>query len=66
MKHNVGSYDAGIRFVGGCAIMFIGVHQESWWGLIGVFPWLTAAFAFCPLYVPFHLDTTGPDERPVH
>lgn len=63
MKHNVGSYDAGVRFVAGCAVMWLGVNTESWWGLVGLVPVLTAVFGFCPLYWPFGLDTTGPDQR---
>lgn len=63
MKHNVGSYDAGIRFVGGCAVMWLGVNAESWWGLLGAVPVITAALGFCPLYWPLGIDTTGPDHR---
>ena len=66
MKHNVGSYDAGVRFVAGCAMMFVGVQQESWWGLLGLIPVATAVFAFCPLYCPFHIDTTGVDQPHPH
>ncbi|MBA4137627.1 MAG: DUF2892 domain-containing protein [Opitutus sp.] len=64
MKHNVGSYDAAIRFFVGCALMYWGVHEKSWWALVGVAPLLTSAFAFCPLYLPFHIDTTYTDRGP--
>lgn len=57
MKTNIGSYDEGIRFVGGCLIGLWGVHVESWWGMVGLIPVLTAAFDFCPLYALFHIDT---------
>jgi hypothetical protein len=61
MKHNVGSYDAAVRFVAGCAVLFWGVNVESWWGLLGVLPVLTAVSEFCPLYTLLHLDTTFTD-----
>jgi len=66
MKHNVGSYDAGARFVAGLAIMFVGVEQESWWGLVGLVPIVTAACAYCPLYSLLHLDTTVTDRPHPH
>jgi hypothetical protein len=58
MKTNIGSYDEGVRFVGGCLIGLWGAQVESWWGLLGLIPVLTAAFHYCPLYALFHLDTT--------
>lgn len=64
MKHNVGSYDIGVRFIGGCAVMFWGVNAESWWGLLGAVPVITAACAFCPLYCLFRIDTTFTDRAP--
>lgn len=61
MKTNLGSFDVGVRYVLGCVILFWGVHQESWWGLVGLVPLLTAITGFCPLYLPFHWDTTASD-----
>jgi hypothetical protein len=58
MKTNIGSYDEAIRFLGGCAIGFWGVHVESWWGLVGLVPVVTAACGFCPLYALLRIDTT--------
>ena len=66
MKHNVGSYDAGARFVAGLIIIFIGVVHESWWGLVGLVPILTAALAYCPLYSLLHVDTTASDNPHPH
>jgi hypothetical protein len=63
MKHNVGSYDAAVRFVLGCLILLWGVRSGSWYGLVGVVPLLTSIFGFCPLYVPLSLDTSGVDHR---
>lgn len=62
MKTNLGSYDVAVRFVLGCAIGFWGIERETWWGLVGLVPMLTALLAFCPLYMPFHIDTTFTDE----
>lgn len=61
MKTNVGSYDAAVRFVLGCLIMGIGNHHDSLWGLIGLIPIFTSLAGFCPLYLPFHIDTTFTD-----
>ena len=57
MRTNIGSYDEAVRFLGGCLIGFWGIHVESWWGLLGLLPFLTAAFRYCPLYTLFHIDT---------
>jgi len=61
MKTNIGSYDEAVRFVGGCLIGLWGVHVESWWGLLGLIPVLTAAIHYCPLYTVLHVDTTPYD-----
>lgn len=66
MKSNVGSYDAAIRFLTGILIFWFGAHYESWWGLLGLLPILSAGFAFCPLYLPFHFDTTFTDRPHDH
>lgn len=63
MKQNVGSYDAGIRFVLGWLIVIWGVHTENVWGWLALVPLITAAMGFCPLYCLFHFDTTGADRR---
>jgi len=61
MKHNVGSYDAGIRYVLGWLIILFGLHYGSPLAWLGVFPLLTAALGFCPVYLLIHLDTTFTD-----
>jgi hypothetical protein len=61
MKTNIGSFDIGIRFVGGCLIALWGVHAESWWALIGLVPFTTAVLGYCPLYSLFHINTTARD-----
>jgi len=66
MKKNVGSYDAAVRFTVGCVILGVGAHVESWWGLVGLVPLATSIGAYCPLYVPFHFDTTFTDRPHSH
>ena len=64
MKHNVGSYDVAVRFVGGCLIGIWGINAETWWGLIGLVPACTAMLEFCPLYCLLRIDTTFTDREP--
>ncbi len=61
MKPNIGSYDVAARFVIGCLIGMWGVQKETWWGLIGALPVITALSGYCPLYTLFHIDTTSTD-----
>lgn len=57
MKKNVGGADRIIRFVLGLAIIIWGIVSQSWWGLIGIVPLLTATINWCPLYLPFGIST---------
>ncbi len=57
MKCNVGSVDRLLRLVAGIGLAIGGVIFESYWGLIGVALLATAVFRYCPLYVPFHINT---------
>jgi hypothetical protein len=52
MKANVGGIDRLLRIVVG------------WLGLIGIVPLLTAAFGYCPLYVPFGFTTCPLERKP--
>ena len=61
MKSNIGSFDVAVRFVLGCLIGMCGVQQETWWGLVGLVPVITALLGYCPLYTLFHIDTTSTD-----
>ncbi|HEY8994124.1 MAG TPA: DUF2892 domain-containing protein [Lacunisphaera sp.] len=61
MKTNIGSFDGAARFVAGSLIGLWGVHVETWWGLIGTVPVLTALVGYCPLYALLHIDTTACD-----
>ncbi len=57
MKKNVGSADRVVRVVLGLVIIALGLIYQSWWGLIGIVPLLTAAVGYCPAYVPFGIST---------
>ncbi|MCL1075089.1 YgaP family membrane protein [Shewanella dokdonensis] len=57
MQCNVGTTDKVIRVIIGLAIMAAGYYYQSWWGIIGVIPLLTAAIGWCPLYVPFGISS---------
>jgi len=58
MTCNIGNTDRIIRIILGLVIIGTGYLYESWWGAVGLVPLLTAAFRWCPLYVPFKFKTT--------
>jgi hypothetical protein len=57
MLKNVGSADRNIRIGLGIAIIIAGVAMQSWWGLVGLLPLLTAGLNFCPLYAILGIST---------
>ena len=63
MKPNVGFTDRAIRIVLGAAILGAGYYFQSWWGLVGIVPLLTAVFRFCPAFLPFGLNTCEKDGK---
>jgi vacuolar-type H+-ATPase subunit I/STV1 len=62
MKCNIGKTDKMIRSIAGVAIIIVGVIYSSWFGLIGVVLLGTALVRFCPVYLPFSIDTSKGDE----
>jgi hypothetical protein len=50
MKTNVGPIDPIVRIILGCAVLGAGYYFKSLWGLVGIIPFLTAMFRFCPGY----------------
>jgi len=52
MKCNVGKTDRTLRIIAGLIIIGLGITYQSWWGLIGVVPLITASLGWCPLYIP--------------
>jgi hypothetical protein len=57
MKCNVGKTDRILRFIAGILICAAGFYFNCWWGAIGIIPIATAIFRFCPLYIPFKINT---------
>lgn len=57
MQCNVGTTDKIIRVIIGLVIMAAGYYYQSWWGIIGIIPLMTAAVGWCPLYVPFGISS---------
>jgi hypothetical protein len=57
MQCNVGKSDRLIRFVGGAAIIAAGLYYQSWWGVIGLVPVITATLRWCPPYQLLGIST---------
>ncbi|MDP8228726.1 MAG: DUF2892 domain-containing protein [Candidatus Electryoneaceae bacterium] len=55
--HNIGKIERIIRFIVALIILGWGILFHNWWGLIGIFPWLTARFGWCPLYALLKFST---------
>ncbi len=62
MRPNVGGADRIVRAVAGIAVIAAGVYYHAWWGWIGAVLLATSAIGFCPLYLPFRLNTRGRSE----
>jgi len=58
MQANIGKADRLIRIIIGVIIMGIGMYFKTWWGALGVIPIVVASLRFCPLYVPFKINTS--------
>lgn len=50
MKSNVGSLDRVLRRLLGLALFGAGLFFKSWWGLVGLVPFVTGLLGFCPAY----------------
>jgi len=57
MVKNMGSADKIIRIILGLVIIALGFYFQSWWGLIGILPLVTAFLNWCPAYMPFGIST---------
>ncbi len=57
MFNNTGKTDRSIRVILGLIIVFLGFYFQSWWGLIGLLPLLTAGLGWCPAYSIFGIST---------
>jgi hypothetical protein len=61
MRRNVGTIDKLIRVIAGAAIIALGVKYNSWWGVLGAIPIVTAALSWCPLYSIIGIKTCRGD-----
>lgn len=64
MERNVGTVDRAIRLVIAAVLIGVGLGVVRGPGgiamaAIGAIPLLTGLSGFCPLYVPFGIDTRG-------
>jgi hypothetical protein len=57
MKPNIGTLDRVLRILAGLALLGAGLYFQTWWGLLGLVPLLTALVRFCPAYLPLGLST---------
>lgn len=55
---NVGTIDRILRVVVGLGLLsLVFVGPQTWWGLVGLIPLLTALIGFCPAYRLIGLST---------
>lgn len=57
MKCNVGNTDRLLRIGAGTLIIVAGFYFHSWWGAVGIVPFMTGVLRWCPAYLPFGLST---------
>ncbi|MSU64674.1 MAG: DUF2892 domain-containing protein [Opitutus sp.] len=64
MKANVGGLDRISRIIIALGILGAGYYFKSWWGLVSIVPMVTAFVRFCPVYLPFGLNTGAKKVEP--
>jgi hypothetical protein len=57
MKRNIGKTDRIIRIIVGIIIIALGIIFQSWLGLFGIIPIVTAVTGACGFYLPFGINT---------
>lgn len=57
MTTNVGRIDRILRIVVGLALIIWAVMDGPVWAWIGVVPLITGAIGWCPVYLPFGINT---------
>ena len=57
MQCNVGKTDRIFRILLGITLLGIGIYSQNWWFAIGIVPLGTALFRWCPVYIPFGINT---------
>jgi hypothetical protein len=66
MTRNVGTADRAIRVLVGLALLSLVFALDGnlrWWGLVGLQPLATGLLGWCPLYIPFGIDTSQQARR---
>ncbi|NTW62583.1 MAG: DUF2892 domain-containing protein [Chlorobiaceae bacterium] len=64
MQKNIGNTDRAVRLVLGLMMIISGIIFQSWWGLAGLVPLVTALLAFCPLYTLIGVNTCSNHQSP--
>ncbi len=64
MIKNMGSVDRIARGIIGIALITFGYLKHAWWGWLGVIPLGTALISWCPLYLPFKINTGAKTPTP--
>ena len=57
---NVGKIERFLRILVGLVIFYVGVLypvEPKIWGFIGLVPVITGILGWCPLYLPFKINT---------
>jgi hypothetical protein len=57
MRCNVGRTERIVRTAAGLAILGLGVYLDTYWGLLGFLPILTAVIGWCPVNAVLKLST---------
>ena len=61
MKRNVGNAERVVRVVIGAVLLaLVVVGPQTWWGLIGLVPIVTALWGWCPLWSALGFSTYRP------
>lgn len=58
MKHNVGGVDRVARLLVGAGLIGWGLYAQNWWGVVGAVPLMTAVIGWCPMYLPFGINSS--------
>jgi uncharacterized membrane protein len=73
MKRNMGKSDKVVQLVVAAGVIAAGVVFQSWWGVVGAVPILTALMGRCPPYALLGINTcaassasSGLSVRPGH
>ena len=57
MNKNVGTLDRVLRLLLGLVVIGLGFLYQSWWGIVGIVPLLTAGIGWCPPYALLGFST---------